>query len=104
MPGAVTPAEKVVAHTLPKLPYEYGALEPHIDRQTMEIHHTKHHQAYINNLNAALDKHPELHKKTLEELLRGINGVPEDIRTTVRSEERRVGKRGDLGGRISIKC
>ena len=85
MPGAVTPAEKVVAHTLPKLPYEYGALEPHIDRQTMEIHHTKHHQAYINNLNAALDKHAELHKKTLEELLRGINGVPEDIRTTVRN-------------------
>ncbi|HEY6210070.1 MAG TPA: superoxide dismutase [Gemmatimonadales bacterium] len=74
-----------MAHTLPKLPYDYGALEPHIDRQTMEIHHTKHHQAYINNLNAALDKHPELHKKTLEELLRGINGVPEDIRTAVRN-------------------
>src|SRR5947208_7852435 len=85
MPGAVTPAEKVVAHTLPKLPYEYGALEPHIDRQTMEIHHGKHHQAYVNNLNAALDKHPELHKKTLEELLRGINTVPEDIRTAVRN-------------------
>src|SRR5439155_241572 len=77
MPGAVSSTEKVVAHTLPKLPYDYVALEPHIDRQTMEIHHTKHHQAYINNLNAALDKHPELHKKTLEELLRGINGVPE---------------------------
>src|SRR5439155_1759711 len=76
---------RVVAHTLPKLPYDSGALEPHIDRQTMEIHHTKHHQAYINNLNAALDKHPELHKKTLEELLRGINGVPEDIRTAVRN-------------------
>src|SRR6266568_3480287 len=85
MPGAVTSTEKVVAHTLPKLPYEYGALEPHIDRQTMEIHHTKHHQAYINNLNAALDKHPELRKKTLEELLRGINSVPEDIRPAVRN-------------------
>src|ERR1051326_5492770 len=85
MPGAVSSTEKVVAHTLPKLPYDYGALEPHIDAQTMEIHHTKHHQAYINNLNAALDKHPELHKKTLEELLRGINGVPEDIRTAVRN-------------------
>src|SRR5206468_11443302 len=67
------------------LPYDYAALEPHIDRQTMEIHHTKHHQTYINNLNAALDKQPELHNKTLEELLRGINAVPEDIRTTVRN-------------------
>ena len=85
MPGAGTSTEQAVAHTLPKLPYDYPALEPHIDRQTMEIHHTKHHQTYINNLNAALDKHPELHKKTLEELLRGINAVPEDIRTTVRN-------------------
>src|SRR5881397_224320 len=85
MPGAVTPAEKVVAHTLPKLTYEYGALEPHIDRQTMEIHYTKHHQAYVNNLNAALDKHPELHQQTLDELLRGITGVPDDIRAAVRN-------------------
>src|SRR6184192_4115790 len=74
-----------MAYELPKLPYPYDALEPHIDRQTMEIHHTKHHQTYINNLNAALDKHPELNKKTLKELLRGINAVPEDIRTTVRN-------------------
>src|SRR5438552_17135467 len=74
-----------MAHVLPKLPYGYGALEPHIDAQTMEIHHTKHHQAYANNLNAALDKHPELHDETLEELLTGINRVPEDIRTTVRN-------------------
>jgi len=74
-----------MAHVLPKLPYGYGALEPHIDAQTMEIHHTKHHQAYVNNLNAALDKHPELHDETLEELLTGINRVPEDIRTTVRN-------------------
>src|SRR5215467_10400672 len=72
-------------HTLPALPYDFGALEPHIDAQTMQIHHDKHHQAYVNNLNAALDKHPDLHKKTLEELLRGINSVPEDIRTAVRN-------------------
>jgi superoxide dismutase, Fe-Mn family len=72
-------------HTLPPLPYDFGALEPHIDTQTMQIHHGKHHQAYVNNLNAALDKHPEWHQKSLEELLRGINGVPEDIRTAVRN-------------------
>ena len=74
-----------MAHQLPALPYDFAALEPHIDAQTMQIHHGKHHQAYVNNLNAALDKHPELHQKTLEELLRGINTVPEDIRTAVRN-------------------
>jgi superoxide dismutase, Fe-Mn family len=74
-----------MAHTLPALPYDFGALEPHIDAQTMQIHHDKHHQAYVNNLNAALDKHPEWHTKSLEELLRGINSVPEDIRTAVRN-------------------
>src|SRR5207253_7942728 len=63
----------------------FAALEPHIDAQTMQIHHGKHHQAYVNNLNAALDKHPELYQKSLEELLRGISTVPEDIRTTVRN-------------------
>jgi len=72
-------------HTLPPLPYDFGALEPHIDAQTMQIHHDKHHQAYVNNLNAALDKHPDLHKKTLDDLLKGINSVPEDIRTAVRN-------------------
>src|SRR3954469_24420220 len=72
-------------HELPKLPYPYDALEPHVDARTMEIHHTKHHQAYITNLNAALDKHPELHKKSLQELLAGISTVPEDIRTAVRN-------------------
>ena len=72
-------------HTLPALPYDFGALEPHIDAQTMQIHHGKHHQAYVNNLNAALDKHPDLHKKSLEELLRGINTIPEDIRGAVRN-------------------
>jgi superoxide dismutase, Fe-Mn family len=72
-------------HTLPPLPYDVAALEPHIDAQTMQIHHGKHHQAYVNNLNAALDKHPELHEKSLEDLLKGINSVPEDIRTAVRN-------------------
>jgi superoxide dismutase, Fe-Mn family len=72
-------------HTLPPLPYDAAALEPHIDAQTMQIHHGKHHQAYVNNLNAALDKHPALHEKSLEDLLKGINSVPEDIRTAVRN-------------------
>jgi len=80
-----TAKERTMAHTLPPLPYDFGALEPYIDAQTMQIHHGKHHQAYVNNLNAALDKHPELHKKTLEDLLRGINAIPEDIRTAVRN-------------------
>ncbi len=74
-----------MAHTLPPLPYDFAALEPTIDAQTMQIHHDKHHQAYVNNLNAALDKHPELHNKSLEELLRQLNTVPEDISTTVRN-------------------
>jgi superoxide dismutase, Fe-Mn family len=74
-----------MAHTLPPLPYPFEALEPHIDKQTMEIHHGKHHQAYVTNLNAALDKHPELHSKSVEDLLRNINTVPEDIRTAVRN-------------------
>ncbi len=74
-----------MAHELPKLPYAYDGLEPHIDARTMEIHHSKHHQGYVNNLNAALEKAPELQKKSLEELLRGINSVPEAIRTAVRN-------------------
>ncbi len=74
-----------MAHTLPPLPYAYDALEPHIDARTMEIHHTKHHQAYVNNLNSALEKYPELQDKPVDELLRNINSVPEDIRTTVRN-------------------
>jgi superoxide dismutase, Fe-Mn family len=72
-------------HSLPALPYNHGALEPHIDAQTMQIHHGKHHQTYVTNLNAALDKHPELHNKSLDDLIRGINSVPEDIRTAVRN-------------------
>src|ERR1043165_9041891 len=74
-----------MAHALPPLPYPSDALEPHIDKQTMEIHHGKHHQAYVNNLNAALEKHPELQSKSVEDLIRNINTVPEDIRTAVRN-------------------
>ena len=71
--------------TLPALPYPYDALEPHIDAKTMEIHHTKHHQAYVNNLNAAIEKAPELQGKSLDDLMRGINTVPESVRTAVRN-------------------
>jgi len=71
--------------TLPPLPYPSNALEPSIDRLTMEIHHDKHHGTYVNNLNAALEKHPELQSKDIDELLRDISRVPEDIRTTVRN-------------------
>jgi len=72
-------------HTLPALPYAFDALEPHIDAATMQIHHGKHHQAYVNNLNAALDKHSELHEKSLESVLATLNSVPEDIRGAVRN-------------------
>ena len=72
-------------HTLPPLPYPTTALEPHIDAQTMEIHHGKHHNAYVTNLNAALEKAPELADKPLDELLRDLSGVPEAIRTAVRN-------------------
>jgi superoxide dismutase, Fe-Mn family len=74
-----------MAHSLPPLPYSFNALEPHIDAQTMQIHHGKHHQAYVTNLNAALDKYPELQSKSVEDLLKNINTVPEDIRTAVRN-------------------
>jgi len=74
-----------MAHEVPPLPYDYNALEPHIDEQTMHLHHDKHHAAYVTNLNAALDKHPDLKSKSVEDLLRGINSVPEDIRTAVRN-------------------
>jgi Fe-Mn family superoxide dismutase len=74
-----------MAFELPKLPYAEDALEPYIDAQTMNIHHTKHHQAYITNLNAAIEKHPELAGKSLEDLLSDLNAVPEDIRTVVRN-------------------
>jgi Fe-Mn family superoxide dismutase len=74
-----------MAHTLPPLPYPTDALEPHIDKQTMEIHHGKHHNAYVTNLNAALEKHPDLQSKGAEDLIRGINTVPEAVRTAVRN-------------------
>jgi Fe-Mn family superoxide dismutase len=71
--------------TLPSLPYSYDALEPHIDARTMEIHHTKHHQTYVNNLNAAIEKTPELGDRSLDELMAGITSVPEGVRTAVRN-------------------
>jgi len=74
-----------MAFTLPNLPYGFDALEPHIDAQTMQIHHGKHHQAYVNNLNAAIEKAPELANKSLDDLMRGINSVPESVRTAVRN-------------------
>ena len=74
-----------MAHSLPPLPYPSDALEPHIDKQTMEIHHGKHHNAYVTNLNAALEKAPELQGKSAEDLIKGINSVPDAIRTAVRN-------------------
>lgn len=72
-------------HTLPPLPYATNALEPHIDAQTMETHHGKHHNAYVTNLNAALEKAPELADKPIDELLKNLSGVPEAIRSAVRN-------------------
>jgi len=74
-----------MAFSLLSLPYDFGALEPHIDSQTMQIHHGKHHQAYVNNLNAAIEKAPELANKSLDDLMRGIDKVPEAVRTAVRN-------------------
>jgi superoxide dismutase, Fe-Mn family len=74
-----------MAFTLPPLPYAYNALEPHIDEQTMRIHHDKHHDTYVKNLNAALEQHPDLQKKSIDELLRGVDTLPEAIRTPVRN-------------------
>jgi Fe-Mn family superoxide dismutase len=74
-----------MAHELPPLPYDFGALEPHIDEQTMRIHHGKHHAGYVSKLNAALENHPELADLSPETLLRQLNDVPEAIRTAVRN-------------------
>ena len=74
-----------MAFEVPALPYAYDALEPHIDEQTMHLHHDKHHQAYVTNLNAALDKHPELAGKSPEDLLKNLGDVPEDIKAAVRN-------------------
>jgi Fe-Mn family superoxide dismutase len=74
-----------MAFTVPPLPYDYNALEPHIDEQTMRIHHDKHHAAYVNNLNAALEGHADLQSKTIEQILGKLSDVPEQIRTAVRN-------------------
>jgi Fe-Mn family superoxide dismutase len=74
-----------MAHELPKLPYAFNALEPTIDAQTMEIHHDKHHAAYVTNLNKALESAPELQNKSAEDLIKNLNAVPEAIRTAVRN-------------------
>src|SRR5882724_9448858 len=74
-----------MAFTLPPLPYDYAALEPHIDEQTMRIHHDKHHGTYVTNLNNALKDHSDLQSKSIDDLLRGLNSVPEAIRTAVRN-------------------
>src|SRR5712691_1381201 len=79
------PEESVMAFTLPPLPYDYKALEPHIDEQTMRIHHDKHHGTYVNNLNAALEPHSDLQKKSAEELVANLDALPEAIRTPVRN-------------------
>jgi superoxide dismutase, Fe-Mn family len=74
-----------MAFTLPALPYDFAALEPHIDAKTMEIHHGKHHQAYVNNLNAAIEKAPELATKSLDDLMRNAAKLPEAVRTPIRN-------------------
>jgi Fe-Mn family superoxide dismutase len=74
-----------MSHTLPALPYDVSALEPHIDAKTMEIHHGKHHNAYVTNLNAALDKHANLKERSVEDLIKNLGSLPEDIRVAVRN-------------------
>ena len=74
-----------MAFTLPPLPYDFSALEPHIDAKTMEIHHGKHHQTYVNNLNAAIEKAPELASKSIEDLMRNVNSLPEAVRAPIRN-------------------
>jgi len=76
---------KTYPFTLEKLPYDYNALEPYIDAATMHYHHDKHHQAYVNNLNNALENHPELHDKTLEYLLKNLNTLPSDVQTKIKN-------------------
>ena len=78
-----------MAHELPPLPYDYTALEPAIDEKTMHLHHDMHHAAYVKNLNAALEKYPNLQSKSAEDLIRDLNAIPEDIRGAVRNNARR---------------
>ncbi len=77
--------ELFMAYNLPELPYAYDALEPHIDKETMNIHHTKHHNTYVTNLNAAVEGKADLESKSIEELISNLDAVPEDIRTAVRN-------------------
>ncbi|MGL9915016.1 superoxide dismutase [Fe] [Enterococcus sp. DIV0784] len=74
-----------MTYTLPELAYAYDALEPYIDVETMHLHHDKHHNTYVTNLNAAIEKHPELGEKSVEDLISDMNAIPEDIRTVVRN-------------------
>ena len=74
-----------MAYELPKLPYAYDALEPYVDAQTMEIHHSKHHNAYVTNVNAALEGHADLQAKGIEDLISDLNSVPEAIQTAIRN-------------------
>ncbi|MFC0361654.1 superoxide dismutase [Enterococcus canintestini] len=74
-----------MAYTLPELPYAYDALEPYIDVETMHLHHDKHHNTYVTNLNAALEKYPELAEKSVEELIAYMDEIPADIRTAVQN-------------------
>ncbi len=77
--------ELFMAYKLPELPYAYDALEPHIDKETMNIHHTKHHNTYVTNLNAAVEGKADLESKSIEELISNLDAIPEDIRTAVRN-------------------
>jgi superoxide dismutase, Fe-Mn family len=88
MPGAIaqTPPVPTGPYQLPPLPYAFDALEPHIDARTMEIHHDKHHAAYVTNLNKAVADYPDVSKKSVEELVKDLNAVPENIRTAVRNQ------------------
>ena len=84
--AAHTPLEMMImSYSLPSLPYAYYALEPHFDKQTMEIHHTKHHQTYVNNANTVLEAYPELAKYSVEELIQDLDKVPADKRTFMRN-------------------
>jgi len=85
LPATAAAAAGPQGFTLPKLPYAHNALEPHIDARTMEIHHTKHHQAYITNLNKALEGHPNLQAMSIDILVQHVDVVPEAIRTAVRN-------------------
>jgi Fe-Mn family superoxide dismutase len=85
-PAAVSPPAAAGPFTLPALPYAYDALEPSFDAATMHLHHDKHHQAYVNNLNAAVAGHPDLAAKSVEQLLSDLNAVPEAVRTAIRNQ------------------